>query len=160
MNPSKHSTAELYSQLCNITSYDDANMLLSLSFEFTKNQYKVGSQVIRFHPLWSQLEELKVCREGWSMVCVSPWEVVVHSQAPESDTAPFLKQPRKILPEPAVDFKWSSFLSSPKTTWYQPSTDSYPGARPAHCSCASLEDKSQSQARSQPLPQNLAEGSG
>lgn len=75
--------------------------------------------------------------------------------------SPFHTQPYMILPEPAaVDFRWSSFPSSPKATWYQPSIDSCPPALPAPWSCTSLGDKSQSQAKSQPLSQELAEGSG
>lgn len=37
----KHFTTELNFQLCNITSFDDANVLLSLSFELTKTNKKL-----------------------------------------------------------------------------------------------------------------------
>lgn len=39
--PGMHSATELYTQLWALTSCDDANVLLTLSFEFTKTNKKL-----------------------------------------------------------------------------------------------------------------------
>lgn len=53
-----------------IRKKDDFNALLILSFLVCPNQREISSQVIKFHPLWSELKGLdRLCWEGWSLVC-------------------------------------------------------------------------------------------
>lgn len=122
-------------------------MHYSFSFLVYQNQQEISSQVVKFHPLWSEPKGLdRLCWEGWSVVVWGSWG---HTGRPSPALA---HEPAACPPPPrictacltpCVDFGyWSSFPWSPSAKGAKAElTHAFPDfLTPCSRACRQLQD--------------------